>query len=99
MTMSMPGRILHLPSHPKSCSGPTRSGIKGLRLHDSRHVRGNRLPATIAFDEHIGGSVLAAGIFALVAALSRSEPVHHRRVAVNADLQFIQLERLELDGP
>ncbi len=77
----------------------TGSGIKGLRLHDSRHVSGNRLPATIAFDKHIGGSVLAAGILALVAALSRSEPVHHRRVAVNADLQFIQLERLELDGP
>src|SRR6266699_4363038 len=75
------------------------SRINPLLLGDARHVSGNGLPVAVALDEHIRESVLAAGVFAFVAAPSSFEPVHHRRVAVNAHLQFIQLDRLELDGP
>src|SRR6266496_4430480 len=43
------------------------SCINPLLLHDASHVSGNGVPAAIAFKEHIGESVLAAGVFAQAA--------------------------------
>src|SRR6266487_5227966 len=70
------------------------SCINPLPLRDASHVSGNGLPAAIAFDEHIRESVLAAGVFAFVAALSSFEAVHHRGVAINPHRHCIQLEGL-----
>src|SRR6266508_1063988 len=63
-------------------------------LRDAGNLSGDGLPAAIAFHKHVGKSVLPAGVFALVAALFRFEPVHYCRVAVSAHLQVIQLAKL-----
>src|SRR5437773_10867819 len=70
------------------------SRINPLLLHDASHVSGNGVPAAIAFEEHIREPVLAAGVFALIAALFSFEAVKHRGVAINPQRHCIQLEGL-----
>src|SRR6266581_274852 len=75
------------------------SCINPLLLRDASHMSGNGVPPAIAFDEHIRESVLAAGVFAFVAALFSFKAMHHRGVAINPQRHCIQLEGLEFERP
>src|SRR5437773_992489 len=77
------------------------SCINPLPLRDASHVSGNGLPAAIAFDERIRESVLAAGVFAFVAALSNclsSAAIARARVRQTATTDSVSRTIRFIDG-